>query len=61
MQTPQLGRLHNVQLRTIWPHEAADFTPWLAENIADLGEAVGIELELTDMEAEVGDFSLSSG
>jgi len=58
MSTPQLGKLRNVELRTIWPHEAADFTPWLAENIGELGEAVGIELELTDMEAECGDFSL---
>ena len=28
--TQTLGNLSQVPLRTIWPHEAADFTPWLA-------------------------------
>jgi hypothetical protein len=28
-----LGKLHRVDPRTIWKHEAHDFTPWLAENI----------------------------
>lgn len=55
---PDFGTLRNVDLRNVWPHEAGNFTPWLAENIAAIGEAVGIELESTDMEAEVGDFSL---
>ena len=33
--TQTLGNLSQVPLRTIWPHEAADFTPWLAseENV----------------------------
>lgn len=55
---PDFGALHNVDLRQIWSHEASSFTPWLAENIEALGEAVGMELELTDTEADVGDFSL---
>lgn len=31
--TPQarLGRLESVDLRQSWPHEADDFTPWLAQ------------------------------
>ncbi|MEZ5722842.1 MAG: hypothetical protein R3D59_15475 [Paracoccaceae bacterium] len=28
-------------------HEAHEFTPWLAENIEHLSEAIGIPLELT--------------
>ena len=28
-----IGRLRRVSLREVWPHEAQDFTPWLAENI----------------------------
>lgn len=34
--SPVLGRLEPVDLRTIWEHEAEDFTPWLAgeQNIA---------------------------
>jgi hypothetical protein len=57
---PDFGTLRNVDLRQIWPHEASIFTPWLAENLEALGEAVGMELELTDTEANVGDFSLVS-
>jgi len=52
------GNLKRLNLRDIWSHEATEFTPWLAENIADLGEALGLELELEQKEASVGDFSL---
>lgn len=52
------GELKKVSLREIWPHEASDFTPWLANNIEELGLAIGIELELIEREASVGDFSL---
>ncbi|MFK3864180.1 hypothetical protein [Pseudoalteromonas rhizosphaerae] len=52
------GELKKVPLRDIWAHEAQDFTPWLAENIEELGNAVGLELELIQEEASVGSFSL---
>ena len=52
------GELNKVALRDIWPHEASDFTPWLAENIEELGKALGMDLELIEQEASVGDFSL---
>jgi hypothetical protein len=28
--TAELGRLEPVPVRDVWPHEANDFTPWLA-------------------------------
>ncbi|MBI5558777.1 MAG: DUF4268 domain-containing protein [Deltaproteobacteria bacterium] len=54
----QFGKIKKLNPRDIWPKEAKDFTPWLADNIGELGEALGMELELNDMEAAVGDFSL---
>jgi Domain of unknown function (DUF4268) len=53
-----LGRLEQVDLRTIWPNEASGFTPWLAkeENLSLLGDTIGIELELEATEKDVGPF-----
>ncbi len=58
MTEQQLGRLERVNLREIWINEAASFTPWLArpENIAVLGQALGIDLELEAQERTVGPF-----
>ena len=54
-----LGRLETVALREAWPHEAINFTPWLAEaeNLALLAEAVGMVLELEAVEKPVESFS----
>jgi hypothetical protein len=52
------GELTHVGLREIWPHEATDFTPWLAGHLSELGNALGMDIELVDQEASVGDFSL---
>ena len=55
---PNLGRLEKVALREIWPHEAGDFTPWLAQddNLALLGDTLGLELVLEAQEQAVGPF-----
>ena len=55
---PDLGKIERVDLRDVWPNEASDFTPWLAENISKLGTALGLELELQEREAAVGGYSL---
>ena len=54
----KLGRLQRVELRDCWDREDTDFTPWLAseDNIALLGEAIGMELEVQQEEAPVGPF-----
>lgn len=56
---PDLGHLERIAARSVWVHEAANFTPWLAapENIASLGEALGLELEVENIEVQVGPFS----
>ena len=52
-----LGALEYVDPHKIWINEPAGFTPWLAENLGRLGEALGLDLELLQMESSVGDFS----
>ena len=56
MTTPEEG-MEYVDVRAEWPHEALNFTPWLARNLDMLSEAVGIKLELVQEEAAVGPFS----
>ena len=51
------GILTEADLRTAWPHEAHDFTPWLAENLERLSEVIGIPLETETREAPVGEFA----
>lgn len=56
-----LGKLKEIKdLRRIWPHEALDFTPWLAEedNLALLSDAVGLDIALDETESSVGSFNV---
>ena len=54
-----ISTLESVNLRTVWAEEAQHFTPWLAqsENLARLGEALGLTLEPHGTEQAVGGFS----
>lgn len=54
----ELSRLEEIELREIWPDEAQDFTPWLAEeeNLSLLGETLGLELEFEAKEVNTGNF-----
>jgi Domain of unknown function (DUF4268) len=56
--TSPLSRLVHLDARTVWPHEAHDFTPWLLANADALGEVLGIDIELTANEHPVGGFAL---
>lgn len=53
-----MGRLERVDLNEVWRTEDGDFTPWLAEeeNIALLGDTIGIDLEVQAQEMRVGLF-----
>lgn len=55
---PSVGKLRKVKLRDVWEHEAKDFTPWLAENADVLGEALGLEIEFTQSEQQVGPYAV---
>lgn len=54
----EFGKIKKLNIRDVWQHEAYNFTPWLAENLDKLGEAVGMDLELVEQESSVGKFSL---
>lgn len=53
----ELGKLKLIAPRKKWEHEARDFTPWLAEHIEELNEALGLELEVENTEVAVGPYS----
>ncbi len=52
-----LGQIKPFNPRDKWPHEAHNFTPWLAKNIQLLNDAIGLELEVENTEVAVGPYS----
>ena len=58
--THELASISIIDSRNIWQDEVEDFTPWLAENISEFGEALGLELEpdSTSVGVPVGSHSL---
>jgi len=56
----QLAKLTKIELRDVWPHEALDFTKWLAleENLDALSEEIGIDIKLIGTEVSVGKFNV---
>ena len=55
--TSAIDRLWAVHIREVWQDEARDLTPWLADNLDALSEALGIDLDLDGTEVPVGLFS----
>lgn len=55
---PTIGRLTRLPLREVWPHEAGNFTPWLLANADVLGQALEMDLEITQAEHPVGKYWL---
>ena len=53
----KLIKQKQINPRKMWPNEALNFTPWLAENISELGEKIGMELEVVGKEVSVGPYS----
>lgn len=57
----ELGKIERIKdLRTVWAHEALDFTKWLGkeQNLELLSRAIGIDISLEEMESAVGGFSV---
>lgn len=57
MTDVRFDRLSDVALRDAWKHEALAFTPWLAQNIDHIADAVDRQFELIGTEVPVGSFS----
>ena len=55
MTNPEEGTM-NPDVRTKWPREDLDFTPWLAKNLGELTAPLGFELQLVQKEKPVGPF-----
>lgn len=54
-----LGTLKEIDdLRSVWQHEALNFTPWVAENVDLLADAVGLDITVDETESSVGDFNV---
>ena len=57
----KLGKIKQItDLRSVWQHEALNFSKWLAqdENLAQLSEAIGIDIILEELESSVGNFNV---
>ncbi|MEQ8836808.1 MAG: hypothetical protein RID07_08390 [Lacipirellulaceae bacterium] len=53
----RFSALRDVPVREAWLHEAHHLTPWLADNLDYLGEAVGLQLDQLGTEQRVGPYS----
>ncbi|MCI5212146.1 MAG: DUF4268 domain-containing protein [Candidatus Electrothrix sp. ATG2] len=53
-----VGKLEYVPLRTIWKHEAYDFTTWLFQNFDVLNEQLGLTVSPLEQEKSVGPFNV---
>lgn len=53
----KLVKQKQISPRKMWPNEQLDFTPWLVEHIEELGEKIGMDLEVLGREVSVGPYS----
>ncbi len=56
--TNNFGELESRDVRGYWENEERDFTPWLADNIGHLENALNLELEVEETERDIGRYFL---
>lgn len=57
----QLGKMKKIKdLRSVWKNEPKNFSKWLSEeeNLNLLGNEIGVDITLDQLESRVGDFSV---
>ena len=54
----KLGKLKEIDIRTVWAHEQYDFSKWLAteENISELEDVLNLSLTEIETEKFVGSY-----
>lgn len=60
-QRTALGKLKELtpaDMRAIWPHEERDLSAWIRDNVDQLNEALGLQIEIEEAERSVNGFSL---
>ena len=55
---PRLGKIELLSIRELWNHEERDFTPWLAQNIDQLSDVLGVPVVVDQIEHKVGSYEL---
>jgi len=53
-----IGKIERLPLRSVWKHEALDFTTWLEANVDVINDALNLSLANIDREHSVGTFSV---
>lgn len=53
-----IGKLEKLPLRSIWKHEAKDFTTWMQENIDVLNQVLDFQLSNVEREKTTGNFNV---
>lgn len=53
-----IGKIERLPLRSVWQHEAYNFTQWLQDNIELLNEVIAINLSNPEREQNAGSFSV---
>jgi hypothetical protein len=52
----KIGKLERVPLKSVWKHEAHDFTAWLQDNLDVLNGILGLDLKGAERERSAGAF-----
>jgi len=53
-----IGKIERLPLRSVWKHEANDFTVWLEDNLEELNDILDFNLSNVEREKAAGDFSV---
>ena len=58
MSLGTLKKLGLSEIRKIWPREEKDLSPWIAENIQDLNDELGLQIQIEGSEEPAYDFRI---